>query len=51
MADIKAGASQEGRTHAKSISETPRNQSKGSTGSSGRGYEGPIKFSVKKPRE
>jgi hypothetical protein len=51
MAEIKAGASQQGRTQAKSISETPRNQSKGSASGSGRGYEGDIKFTVKKPRE
>jgi hypothetical protein len=51
MADIKSGASQEGRTNAKSISETPRNQEKGTPKGSGRGYEGPISFTTKKPRE
>jgi hypothetical protein len=49
--EVKKGSSQEGRTQAKNISETPRNMAKGGTGDANRGTTGPISFTTKKPRE
>lgn len=44
MAKVRAGGDQIGRTRPTKISETPRNQNKGSTGDAQRGYTGSIKF-------